>query len=970
MRLALLPSILSLAFALLVAAPEVQGQSDEPVRVAALLDEIVDKEAISSSSAEAQLLEELINAGMVVIDEEQSRKIRSVSDAGRLLKGGVSTVITSLDADVIIVGVCKVTLISETVMGQPLVRYDADIEAKATAVDTGEVIGAFNVRAEAMDLNKEQSAIKAARAAATELGKKLTKAIVERQAGPERVELTINGVNNVLATQALKKAIVELEGVRGLNVLQAARGVSKLAIELEGVDSATLAVAIQDIPEVGLEVWGYSKRAIKADYSPAAALNLPFVVVPFINESKRQRDGFASTSLAEMFQIELADRQFLEFAGMASKKSLRKGGADLARAAKELAVDADKTLFVVGSYRRERDQYRVQAEVVIGASKRALRSGQVNCPPEQFPGCAVAIAQDFSTNLLMDIAAKPKLFKNSASAKTLSLIKTHVPVARPVEIESVEMENLFPSRLAKYSSVGFGKVTIRNRGDKKVEAVTLSVNVKDYASGPLDVPVGNLPAGETKEIPLKVVLDSKALATLDETRPAVLSLVVNYRLGEFRLDERATRSLMVFDRNSISWNEPASLAAFVDPKSAPVLELATALTKAATSPEMRRHPLFLPAYTHEVLRAGKLAYQPDAVNPYREEALDYVKYPLETLASGTGDCDDLAVLYATVLEAAGVEAALLLTPGHVLVAANTGVPEQFAASIWPANERLLLHDGTAWVPIESTLTKVSFAEAWTKGAEELARYTGRDDAVTVLKVRDGWALYPPATIARATSGAGHWLTDAPEGGAIALMKSLEEARLAQFAARMQALDEKLAAAGGSDCDLLFEKARLQVATGQLKDAGATLLLCKGKEARQRVLNNQANLRAMEGKLDDAQASYGQALESSPESVPLHANAGLVAFMRDDPDMALEHFVACLELGAEEEVARLAALGVGGSARGAEGGGKELPALGELMAAAYKKAGKEPPPLPKQSTTRASEAGSGGVSSLLQHLRWL
>ena len=210
-----------------------------------------------------------------------------------------------------------------------------------------------------------------------------------------------------------------------------------MAIELEGVDSATLAVAIQEIPEVGLEVWGYSKRAIKADYSPAAALNIPFVVVPFTNESKRQRDSFAATSLA----------------------------------------------------------------------------------------------------------------------------------------------------------------------------------------------------------------------------------------------------------------------AFVDPKYAPVVELATALTKAATTPEMRRHPLFLPAYTHEVLRAGKLAYQPDAVNPYKEEALDYVKYPVETLASGAGDCDDLAVLYATLLEAAGVEAALLLTPGHVLVAANTGVPEQFGASIWPAPERLLFHDGTAWIPI-------------------------------------------------------------------------------------------------------------------------------------------------------------------------------------------------------------------------------------------------------------------------------
>jgi tetratricopeptide (TPR) repeat protein/TolB-like protein len=968
MRTACLNAVLSLlVVSAVLLAPSVRAQ--EPIRVAALIDEIVDGEVRSSSSAEAQLLQEMMAAGMVVIDEAQSRKIRSVTDAGRLLEGGVSEVITSLDADIIVVGVCKVTLISKTVMGQPLVRYDADCETRATAVDTGEVIGVFNVRAEAMDLNQEQSAIKAGREAAGLISKKLVTAIADRSAGPERVEITVNGLTNVLATQTLKKAIQEMTGVKNLSVLQAARGVSKLAVELEGIDSATLAVGIQEIPELGLEVWGYSKRAVKADFSPAAALDVPLVVVPFQNVSDSRKDRYAAQALAEVFQIELADCQYLRYSGTPTKNAPGKDKPNLTKVAAELGVDSGSTIYLLGSYAREGDQYRVQAQAVVGVSGRALRSGQVSCPAEQFPGCAVALAQDFSANLLKDITDKPKLFSKNASTKTLALLKNHVPPVRPVEIAAVELQNLFPSRLTSYSNGGFGTVTIRNRGDKDVEAVTLSVSIKDYAPAPVDVPVGTVAAGAELQVPLKAVLDAKAMATLDDTRPGVLLLSVTYRLDEYRLEEKATRSLMIFDRNSMSWSEPTSLASFVDPKGLPLKALAGALTKAATTPEMRRHPLFLPAYTHEVLRSGGLSYQADAVNPYKAEALDFVNYPVETLASGAGDCDDLAVLYAAVLEATGVESALLLTPGHVLVAANTGVPAQFSATIWPDDARLLQHNGTVWIPIESTLTRMPFNEAWTKGAAELARYRDQDDAITVVSVRDAWQQYPPVTLAPGAVVDDRWVKATPEAGPEKLMADLEAARVARLKARTDELAAGLAKAPGN-CDLLLEMARLQVAGRQFGEAATTLLKCKEAAAQGRVLNNQANIHALEGKLDDAQSSYKKALSGNPESVPLHANAGLVAFLRNDPDTALEHFVACLELGADDEVARLASLGVGGEARGAEGGGKSLPELNKIMAMAYKKVGKEAPPAPNKSETRASEAGSGGPERLLQHLRWL
>jgi hypothetical protein len=48
--------------------------------------------------------------------------------------------------------------------------------------------------------------------------------------------------------------------------------------------------------------------------------------------------------------------------------------------------------------------------------------------------------------------------------------------------------------------------------------------------------------------------------------------------------------------------------------------------------------------------------------------IDYIQTPSETLSLKGGDCDDLAVLYASALESVGVGTALVHVPGHVFVA--------------------------------------------------------------------------------------------------------------------------------------------------------------------------------------------------------------------------------------------------------------------------------------------------------------
>ncbi len=46
---------------------------------------------------------------------------------------------------------------------------------------------------------------------------------------------------------------------------------------------------------------------------------------------------------------------------------------------------------------------------------------------------------------------------------------------------------------------------------------------------------------------------------------------------------------------------------------------------------------------------------------------DFSKYPIETLAEGNGDCEDKSILFGSLVEALGYDAAIFVITGHVYV---------------------------------------------------------------------------------------------------------------------------------------------------------------------------------------------------------------------------------------------------------------------------------------------------------------
>jgi hypothetical protein len=146
----------------------------------------------------------------------------------------------------------------------------------------------------------------------------------------------------------------------------------------------------------------------------------------------------------------------------------------------------------------------------------------------------------------------------------------------------------------------------------------------------------------------------------------------------------------------------------------------------------------------DALGAFGLRYVLDPGNPFGgiipgRPVLDTVRLPRETLRMRTGDCDDLAVLFAALLENIGIDTALVDVSDHVFVMFDTGLTARSVGQL--ARDPGLLHvdeRGRVWVPVEVTMVGSSFSDAWESAAATLA---SRRHAVIELK--EAWKKYSP-----------------------------------------------------------------------------------------------------------------------------------------------------------------------------------------------------------------------------------
>ncbi|GAG11291.1 unnamed protein product, partial [marine sediment metagenome] len=143
----------------------------------------------------------------------------------------------------------------------------------------------------------------------------------------------------------------------------------------------------------------------------------------------------------------------------------------------------------------------------------------------------------------------------------------------------------------------------------------------------------------------------------------------------------------------------------------------------------------------QTLQCLGIQYVKDPSGSPGTRMLDRVKYPAETLEKLNGDCDDTSVLYAALLSAVGIDAAIISYQDHVLTMFNTGIYEKNRYSLSIDTTLSIVHNGTLWIPVETTLISKGFLNAWKTAAEEFHQAVSEGQRVAIIDLEKAWSQY-------------------------------------------------------------------------------------------------------------------------------------------------------------------------------------------------------------------------------------
>jgi hypothetical protein len=284
------------------------------------------------------------------------------------------------------------------------------------------------------------------------------------------------------------------------------------------------------------------------------------------------------------------------------------------------------------------------------------------------------------------------------------------------------VHDIYPAYYQFYNTYPLAIISLENTAGFPIE-VNVRSQVSPYSARAKESGFISIDKGETRDIPVTAVFSS-SISQSDSRKPAVLDIEIEGKAG-VTYKESITAQIMVHSRNS--WDgEVDKLSYFVTPDDDEIIKLSRDVAnRQADSSSHQPENLQLARDIFNELAHKGIRYQSDPNIPYYKD--DRVQFAGETLHLGSGDCDDLAVLYASLLESLGINTAFVdvqdpeKSQAHLYLLFDSGIPAEQSQVVSSNEKRYLLRHGpsgnsTAWIPVETTLIGRGFEEAWNEGA--------------------------------------------------------------------------------------------------------------------------------------------------------------------------------------------------------------------------------------------------------------
>jgi tetratricopeptide (TPR) repeat protein len=304
-------------------------------------------------------------------------------------------------------------------------------------------------------------------------------------------------------------------------------------------------------------------------------------------------------------------------------------------------------------------------------------------------------------------------------------------IIRSIRFGDASIPPLFAALQYYYTLNPIGTTTITNSEDYRITDIEVSF----YQEGFMDNPtacasIPELAAGETKEIELFASFNQQVFTT-EGTMPLNGEIVVSYSSRGKAAEQTNPVQYDLYDKTAMTWDDDNKVAAYVTPADGALRNYTSYIRQVTKDGVMKglSAKLQIAMQIFYGLKEQGMLYQADPTSPFtlaqeNPMTVDSVNLPRDTLKRATGDCDDLTVLYCTLLETVGIDAGFITVPGHIYPVFNSGLTARDYRLIHPDKGMTINLEGELWIPVEITIVgKDDFLGAWRSGIEY---YTAQD----------------------------------------------------------------------------------------------------------------------------------------------------------------------------------------------------------------------------------------------------
>jgi tetratricopeptide (TPR) repeat protein len=324
-------------------------------------------------------------------------------------------------------------------------------------------------------------------------------------------------------------------------------------------------------------------------------------------------------------------------------------------------------------------------------------------------------------------------------------------VIRSLRFSDASIPPLFAAMQSYYAKNPLGRVTITN-----TEKYALSdVEVSFFQAGFMDASTKaaafeTLGPGDSKMVDLVASFNGSVFTT-EGTTPLTGDIVVSYVARDKPVKQTFSVSYDLYDKTALTWDDDRKVGAFITPADSALRNYSSFIRQAAKDRTIAAfsEPLQAAMEVYYALKEIGIMYQVDPTSPFtavqsNRQVVDSISLARDTLKRLTGDCDDLTVLYCSLLETLGVETAFITVPGHIYAAFNTKVPSRRYSAIHPDSRMTLNIEGELWVPVEITMIGTGdFLAAWRTGIDEFTALDATPAKRAVNFTRKAQEVYVP-----------------------------------------------------------------------------------------------------------------------------------------------------------------------------------------------------------------------------------